>query len=85
MKKIKNKTAKKLAGHGLDMGKYQDRWSAIQGDLQALAAEQVSADISLVESTRALAAAQVAHQKAVARKTTAEKQLSQVRANLGAE
>lgn len=70
---------------GLDTKTFTDKWSAVKGNLEALANEQVSADIALVETSNALKSAQLAHSKAIARKTLAEKRLNTVRANLGGE
>ncbi len=69
--------------NGLDVKTFNNEWSAIQEDLKTLAQEQVSADIDLVDATRALKDAQVWVSKATARKTTAEKRLTSIRGNLG--
>jgi hypothetical protein len=79
----KNKTKKRSPRVGLDTKNFTDRWSAIQEDLKAIATEQVSADIELVEAQRALKLASDRMSKATSRKTTAEKRLTQLRANLG--
>lgn len=63
----------------------EDVWSAQKAKIEALAAEQVAADIALVEAQRALEKAQKVYSAAVARKTTAEKKLATLRANLGGE
>ena len=82
---MSKKTKIKKTKAGLNTNQFNDRWSQIQGQLEALAKEQVTADIELVNSQRALLAAQTAHKKAVARKTLAEQRLNSVRSNLGAE
>ncbi len=81
-KKIMRKKKTKL---GLNTKQFQDKWSQVKGDLEALASEQVSADIALVESERALKSAQLVHTKAVARKSLAQKRLETLRGNLGAD
>jgi hypothetical protein len=63
----------------------EDAWSAQKAKIEELAAEQVAADIALVEAQRSLERATKAHAAAVARKTTAEKKLATFRANLGSE
>jgi hypothetical protein len=63
----------------------EDAWSAQKAKIEELAAEQVAADIALVEAQRALDKATKLHASAVARKTTAEKKLTTFRANLGGE
>lgn len=63
----------------------EDIWSAQKAKIEALAAEQVAADIGLVEADRNLKAAQKSYNAALARKTTAEKKLNTFRANLGDE
>lgn len=71
--------------HGLDVNTFNDRWSEKQEELKALAADLASADIAVVNTTRALIQAQKAQAEAVAKKTAAEKRLAKVRANLGGE
>lgn len=63
----------------------EDVWAAAKAKIEALAAEQVAADIALVEAQRAYDAAQYVLRAAQSRKTTAEKKLAQYRAQLGAE
>jgi hypothetical protein len=63
----------------------EDKWSAQKEDLAQLAGDQVTADIEVVESARALKAATERHTKAVARQTTVGKKLTQARGALGAE
>lgn len=63
----------------------EDIWSSAKAKIEALAAEQVAADIALVEAQRAYHAATVALHAAQSRKTTAEKKLATYRASLGAE
>ena len=82
---MSKKAIKKTTKHGLNVKEFSDRWSQVQTQLEALAHEQVAADIELVNATRALKAAEVAQKKAVARKTLAEQRLNTVRANLGGE
>jgi hypothetical protein len=82
-KKVPSK--RKSASVGLNVTQFNDRWSEIQTKLEAFASEQVQADIQVVNTANALKLAQQAHQKAVARKTVAEKRLATVRGNLGGE
>ncbi|HEY6019138.1 MAG TPA: hypothetical protein VIY48_04335 [Candidatus Paceibacterota bacterium] len=84
-KKTKAPLKRKSASVGLNVTQFNDRWSEIQTKLEAVAAEQVQADIQVVNTSNALKLAQQAHQKAIARKTVAEKRLSTLRANLGGE
>lgn len=63
----------------------EDRWAAQRAQLEAAAAEQAAADIDFVEKTRAAERAHAALTAATARKTTAEKKLATLRANLGSE
>lgn len=81
----KKHTAKKTTKHGLNVKDFNDRWSHVQTQLEALAKEQVAADIEVVNSQRALKAAEVAAKKAIQRKTLAEQRLNTVRGNLGGE
>lgn len=62
-----------------------DQWSVAQEALASAASEQTAADIALVEAQRAALVAEQNLQKAIKRKTTAEKRLSGLRARLGAE
>lgn len=82
----KKKTAKKITTRlGLNVTQFNDKWSDLQTRLEGVAQEQVQADIQLVNAASALKLAQVAHTKAIQRKTLAEKRLSALRSNLGAE
>jgi hypothetical protein len=83
-KKIK-KNPNKLTKTGTNVSQFEDRWSAVQTKLESVAGEQVQADIQLVNAVTALKLAQQLHSKAVVRKTLAEKRLSALRANLGAD
>ena len=76
--------AKKATKTGLDLKEFNNEWARLQGELEALAHEQVSADIDLVEATRALQNAKAWTDQAIKRKTLAEKRLNTVRGNLGA-
>lgn len=82
MKTKKKKISTKL---GLNVTQFNDKWSDLQTRLESVAQEQVQADIALVNAQTALKLAQQTHAKAVARKTVAEKRLSTLRQNLGAE
>lgn len=62
-----------------------DRWSQAQTNLEALAREQVTADIELVNTERALKTAELAHKRSIARKTLAEQRLTSARSKLGEE
>lgn len=75
--------AKKKTKHGLDLKTFTSEWERQKAELEALAQESVKADIALVDSKRALDAAQKAYNQAVARKTAAEERVARVRANLG--
>lgn len=62
-----------------------DKWSAQKEDLAQLAADQVLADIEVVEANRSLKAAQERQSKAIARQTTIGKRFDQARSALGGE
>lgn len=76
---------KKHTKHGLDLKTFTSEWERQKAQLEALAMESVRADAAVVETKRALDAAQKAHDLAVKRKTAAEERLATVRANLGGE
>ncbi len=66
-------------------GNFEDQWSATKAKIEALAAEQTTADVALVEAERAYQLATKKKQEAIARKTIAEKKLAAFRANLGVD
>lgn len=76
---------KKLTKSGLDLKTFNNEWERQKAELEAIALESVRADAAVVETKRALDAAQKAHDLAVKRKTAAEERLARVRANLGGE
>jgi hypothetical protein len=62
-----------------------DKWSQAQTNLEALAKEQVTADIEMINTERALKLAEQAHKRAISRKTLAEQRLTSARSKLGEE
>lgn len=82
---MSKKNKRNLTKNGLNVSAFNDKWSQVQAQLEALAKEQVTADIDLVNAQRALKLAEATHKKAVARKTLAEQRLNTVRSNLGSD
>jgi hypothetical protein len=75
----------KVMGPDLFRQKVEDLWAAQKAEIQELAQEQAAADIAYVEAQRAFAKAKAELDRALSRKTTAEKKLSHKRTQLGGE
>lgn len=63
----------------------EDKWAAQKAQLESATAELAAADIDFVEAGRNHLQAQAWVNSALSRKTTAEKRLATIRANLGGE